>query len=426
MGLAPRTDADAIAELAPLWSDIVEGVFDRAGDQRVVQGLSGGLDSRAFAVTAAERGHRPLAYTYGTRRNREVVAASTVAQRLDIPHLTVPVVPSRMLGTPDAALEVLDGAHSPSEMYELWFTDVLRDVADVVVNGLAGGTLWGDDKAVGLTGRDAVASRVEHKYAGALEAARSLLGPGLSGQADDLLRSGLRTSMDDWDFETRDDAVIYWRMANRQLRWGGMLVNALRRNGLRVELPFLDARFLTFAAALSPEQRRNGRLYLQVHRRLYTATSDLPRSDDGNAPSRLQHVYWSADRSYTAQLASMTARTPGAAARRAGRQLAMISARVLSERTGVRQPHEVTARRASVFPAALWVHSEPLYRERLAGMLEQAQEQPLLSASALETAARRLRAGSQVENPLVLGRAAAVGMWAADYSSRAADARALV
>ena len=39
---------------------------------RVVQGLSGGLDSRAIA-TAAEQGLRPLAYTYGTRGNRETV-----------------------------------------------------------------------------------------------------------------------------------------------------------------------------------------------------------------------------------------------------------------------------------------------------------------------------------------------------------------
>lgn len=422
---ACMTDDDALALLPRLWSEVVDGVFTRASG-RVVQGLSGGLDSRAFAVTAADKGHRPLAYTYGTRENREVVAASAIAQRLSIPHLTIPISPDRMLGGASTSANLLDGAHSPSEMYELWFSDVLKEIGDVVVNGLAGGTLWGDDKAVGITGRDAVASKVEQKYAAAGRAASALLAPELAGQAASTLRAGLTDSMADWDFDARSDAVIYWRMANRQMRWGAMLVNGLRRSGLQLELPFLDSRFLTFAAGLSPRQRLNGRLYLEVHRRMFGRTSDLPRADDGNAPDRLQHVYWSADRSYASQLASMTARNPSSGARRAGRQLAGLGAKALSDRTRVQGPYDRAARRGAVFPAELWVRSEEVYRRRLAAMLEQAQEQPLLNGPALDAAARQLRAGDAVQHPLALGRAAAVGLWSADYARRANASAAVV
>jgi len=416
----PRSDAladdDVIAAFAELWPQVVADAF--AGPGTTALGLSGGLDSRAIAEAAVHAGVSPVTYTYGAPPSREPLAAARVARALGLHHTEIPVAPRDLLAGGPEALSRLDGAHSASEMYELWFADTLRSFSRTVVNGLAGGPLWGDDKAVGITDPGAVLERQWQRYAGDVHTVSSFLVGEVGASAGQILRTSLAGSLAEWDLRARDDMVIYWKVANRQFRWGNMLTNALRRSGLRTEAPFLDSRFLSLAARLTPEQRRNGRLYLRVHRELFPRTSGIPRSDDGNAPRALDHVYWSGESSFVRQLAHLTRRHPVSGVRRAARIGGHMSRDLLRTRAGVSGPADRSDARRSVFPADLWLRSDSTYAERLCELLE-VGDHPLIDGEAVAEQVRAVRAGTPALPALVLGRVAAARAWLADYERRA-------
>ena len=414
------TDREVVEAFKTLWPQALADTMARSDGDRVLQGLSGGLDSRAIATGLAAQGLRPLAYTYGSLRNRETRVATAIAQRLHLPHMVIPVHESSRLlrGTRSAAL--LDGAHSPTQMYEAWFTDHLRASGDVIINGLAGGPLWGDDKAMGMLGREAVEAKIWGRYQRAAEHADRFVeaSPG-AHPVPTCVRNGLHESLTPWDFETRDDMAVFWKLSNRQVRWGNMLINALRREGLRIEAPFLDSRIVELCARLSPQQRRNGRLYLQVHREVLTATADIPRSDDGNSPRDLDHVYWSGDSSLGRQLLRLASQHPVSGTRRAAWRAADTVGPRLLHRAGLHRAAAVRTDRSSVFPADAWLRCPGSYRDRLVGMLEDGAlgSGPLRSDALLEAAAA-LRAGRTTTSAALLGNVATAGIWLKDYSSR--------
>lgn len=418
-------DHDAVAAFAAVWREVIADMLHRDTDMRLVVGLSGGLDSRAIATTASELGSRPLTYTYGSTRTREATVAAQVAHRLGLPHLQVPVTDDHLLRHAPRIADRLDGAHSPAEMYELWFDDLLPTFADVIVNGLAGGPLWGDDKGLGITDPALAVDRQWHRYEGPVAAAAPFLGEDLRDEAASITRAGLTESMATWDFAQRGDTVIFWKLANRQLRWGNILVNALRRSGLRIEAPFLDSRVLGFAARLTTDQRRNGSLYLRVHRELFAATSHIGRSDDGNSPRALDHVYWAGDSSFLSQLSALSRTHPVSAGRRAARFALQTGSAQLRRRTGLAGPADFLDERASVFPADLWIRARPVYAQRLAAFLEAAPPSPLLSEEAIAEAVIGLRSGRPPAGALLLAKVATVNHWLADYSERAADIRGI-
>lgn len=418
------SDDLAVRTFRQIWGETISDISRGAAGERVVLGLSGGLDSRAVAVEAVRHGFRPLTYTYGSRSTREGEVASAVAEALELEHLLIPVTRDRMLPDPVSMAGVLDGAHSPGEMYELWFADRLRSFADVVVNGLAGGPLWGDDKALGLRTTEAVLAAQVARYGPDVAAVRSLLAPQLADSVAERIRMSLADSMAEWDMTARPDMPIFWKVHNRQFRWGNMLTNGLRRAGIRTEAPFLDARFLTFAARLTPEQRRNGRLYLRVQREVFGPTAQVPRSDDGNAPRHLDHVYWSGDSSYARQLAALTARHPVSGVRRGMRQAVRVGGSWVRGHTGLAWVGDSEEARRSVFASDLWVRTQRQYRERLARFLEAAPVPDLLSAAAVERSIDALRTGGAVADPLMLAKAATAQVWLADYTRRAELRRA--
>lgn len=415
------TDDEAVGTFASVWQEIIGDVLDRNSSVRLALGLSGGLDSRAIAAMMVKLHERPLSYTYGTAHNREVRVASMVAQRLGLPHLRVPVTDDRMLRNSFAIAQTLDGAHSPAEMYELWFDDLLPLFSDVILNGLAGGPLWGDDKALGLTNTEEVLDRQWARYAATVGFVRPFLEDSIAADAEAEIRGALRSSIERWDFSQRGDVAIFWKLANRQLRWGNMLVNGLRRAGLGIEAPFLDSRFLRFASSLTTDQRRNGSLYLRAHREVLASTANIGRSDDGNSPRHLDHVYWSGDSSLLHQLSVLGLRHPVSAGRRAARQVATIGAATLRRRIGINGPSNIIDERSSAFPAELWLRTRPTYRDRLADSLEAVAPHPLLSESAIDHAAKALRQNQPTAPALILARIATTGLWLADYTTRARE-----
>ncbi|WP_324649588.1 asparagine synthase-related protein [Georgenia sp. H159] len=410
-------DDEAVAAFRTRWPQVVVDALEGPGT--VALGLSGGLDSRAIAEAAVQSGIRPLTYTYGTPPTHEPVVAARVADALHLQHVRIPVTSDDMLAGGLSAVDRLDGAHSPSEMYELWFQDALRAMTGTVINGLAGGPLWGDDKAVGLTDPAAVLERQWRRYAADARTVSRFLGSGLGEDVDRVLRDSLRESLFEWDLEGRDDTVLYWKVANRQFRWGNMLTNALRRSGLRTEAPFLDSRSLELTARLTPAQRRNGGLYLRIHREMFPVTAAIPRSDDGNPPRALNHVYWSGETSYLQQLTGLARRHPIAAMRRGTRLGSHMVREALRDRTGIAGPADRSDRRRSVFPADVWLRTSKAYADRLCSLLELG-DHPLFSESAVAAELAAVRAGRPTVPALALGRVAAARAWLSDYERRAA------
>ncbi|MPV48511.1 hypothetical protein GCG21_00490 [Pseudactinotalea sp. HY160] len=419
------TDAEAVAEFAALWPELLDRVRGRGGASRTVLALSGGLDSRAIAVGAAGIGWRPAAYTYGSSRNEETRTATRVAERLRLPHTVVPVTDDRLLRGAPRILDALDGAHSPGEMYESWFDDTLRSFADVVVNGMIAGPMWGDDKTMGMSDPDTVARQLRDRFAGALRAATPYVrtggGPGLAG----IVSTGIDAALRGWDFGERADMVMFWKQANKMLRWGSMLTNSLRRAGIRLEAPFLDRRFAAYSARLTPAQRLNGTLYLRVHREVLSAAADIERSDDGNPPRALDHVYWSGDRSIAAQMVALTARHPVAGVRRGGRRVLDVGAARLRGYPPLDRAADRLDGRRAVFPADVFLRRRPAYAGRLADLLESGLGSgSLLDDDAIAAAAAAVRAGSSPTPALALARIGAAGAWLNDYRRRAGEWRA--
>lgn len=411
------SDDAVLATFTDVWPRIIDDAFEGPG--RTSLGLSGGLDSRAIAEAAVGRSHHPITYTYGVEPAREAVVGARVARVLRLPHLAVPVSNERLLPDALASTQLLDGAHSPSEMYELWFADLLRRFTDSIVNGLAGGPLWGDDKALGLADPAEVLARQFKRYVPEVRSVKPLLSDDLAADAEDTIHRSLSDSLGVWDLSARPDMVIYWKIANRQLRWGNMLVNALRRAGLHTQAPFLDSRFLALASRLTPAQRTNGNLYLRVHREVFPRTASIRRSDDGNAPRALDHVYWSGESSYGQQLANLITHHPVSGVRRG----LHLSGRALLSRPdlppALRRVADREAERGSVFPADQWVRSSRRYADRLAALLEIDCTSDLLSSRAVAEAASGLRSGRPTIPALTLGKVGAARAWLADYDRRA-------
>ena len=412
-------DAEAVHEFARLWPVVIGDVLTRARDERLALGLSGGLDSRAIALACTRLGRRPHAFTYGASSSRPARVAAEVAGILQLTHTLLPLTEDRLMPGPDRLAGLLDGAHSPAEMYELWFGPDLAEFADVVVNGHGGGPLWGDEKALGITDPAALLDALEQRYAAEVAAVTPFLAGGVAESARDVFRACLAASLDEWDPRRRPDMVSFWNVNNRQFRWGNMLSTALRRSGVRLEAPFMDARFLTFSARLTPEQRRNGRLYLRVHRELFAETAAVPRSDDGNPPSRLSHLYWSGESSFAHQFTRFARQHPVSAARRASRRVQGTVAHRLQQSPRLAPVGEQHLSRHSVFVADVWLRNSAAYRARLLDLLGASSSPPMLSADALGRAVGQVADGGARSGALRLARIATVQAWSQEFDRRA-------
>ena len=412
-------DDEAVHEFATLWSTVTRDFLDRAGSDRLALGLSGGLDSRAIGVECVRLGRRPHAFTYGSSTSRPARVATEVARLLQLDHTVLPLQQDRLLPRPAELAGLLDGAHSPAEMYELWFGPVLKEFADVVVNGHGGGPLWGDEKALGISDEARLLDTLERRFGGEVDGVAPFLADGLAGSARATFRGSLRDSLEPWTALDRPDVVSFWNVNNRQFRWGNMLATALRRSGLRLEAPFMDSRFLQFSARLTPEQRRNGRLYLRMHREVFAETAGVPRSDDGNPPRHLSHLYWSGESSFAHQFTRFAREHPISAARRASRRLQGNLAHRVEHSSTLARPAEAHLTNSSVFVADVWLRTDDAYRTRLRDFLDSAPTPPVLSAASVRRAVDEVASGRARGGALRLARIATLQAWSQEFDRRA-------
>lgn len=412
-------DDEAVRQFAALWADLTHDLLNRARSERLSLGLSGGLDSRAIGLECVRLGHRPHAFTYGSPTSRPAQVATEVARILQLDHTLVALSDDRLMPRPAELATLLDGAHSPAEMYELWFGPTLRGFTDVVVNGHGGGPLWGDEKALGITDPVLLLDTLERRFTGEVGSVRPFLAPDLGSSAREMFRASLHDSLKPWTSSGRPDAVSFWNVNNRQFRWGNMVATALRRSGLRLEAPFMDSRFLRFSARLTPEQRRNGRLYLRMHREVFADTARVPRSDDGNPPQHLSHLYWSGESSFAHQFTRFAREHPISAARRGARRLQGSVAHRLERSSVLAERADTHLSNHSVFVADVWLRTNDSYRTRLLDFLTSSPTPAVLSVDAVTRAVDDVASGRARGGALRLARIATLQAWNQDYDQRA-------
>ena len=400
-------------EFRGVWRSVISRMARRCSG-RVIQGLSGGLDSRGILVGLSDIGVRPLSFTYGSRDVDEVKIASRVADALEVPHLRIPVHQTNMLAGIEEAISALDGTQSVVELYEYYFAKELCSIGDTFVSGVSGDVFWGSDHATGVSDAPALRQMLMRRYASNLIALSPFLVPDWRRVAMSVLSEGVEESCAFLDVQSRLDVSTFWNLRNRQTRWGFGLNNAIRRMGLQYENPFFDSEFIAFMRRVPPRLRLHGRLYLEVHRRVFARTSHIARSIGAPPPALPQDfLYLTHARSSSSQALELLRLYPLAGMHRIGHLVTRRGVLALAKSMRWRHLHDSQAMRRDVLPLEVLIRNNPICRQRFVELLEEAtayapefvDRQPLLAA---QSAARK---GTVFCNPRLLGRVASICLW---------------
>lgn len=411
----PESSTQSIGELVEEFGGIWRRVISRMARRcsgRVIQGLSGGLDSRGILVGLSDIGVRPLSFTYGSRNGDEVEIASRVADVLEVPHLRLSVYQANVLAGFEEAINALDGTHSLMELYEHFFGKELSSIGDTFVSGESGDVFWGSDRANGVSDVPALRQMLMRRYTPDLAALSSFLVPDLRRKAMNILGQGIEESCAFLRGQSRLDISTFWNLRNRQTRWGFALNNVIRRLGLQYEDPFFDSELIAFMRRVPPHLRLHGRLYLEVHRRVFARTSHIARSAGAPAPALPQDfLYLTHARSSLSQVLELLRRYPLAGMYRvrhfAGRRGLLALAARLCHR------HDIQATHRFVSPLEVLVQNNPTCRKRFVDLLEEATSYApeFVDRQALLTAQSAVKKGTATSDPLLLGRIVSICFW---------------
>lgn len=105
--------------------------------------LSSGLDSRAILGCAMEHTNSLSAFTFGPEDCRDVKYARELAKRADIAHEVIPTDGNYLIKWLDHGLFITGGMVSCIHYQILSLADTLAQYADLVMDGLGGGTFTG-------------------------------------------------------------------------------------------------------------------------------------------------------------------------------------------------------------------------------------------------------------------------------------------
>lgn len=422
-----RTKSDLVALFAETWPRVMQDLL-AAVEGRLVLSLSGGLDSRTVARGLRDAGAAPVSFTYGSDEDREVRIASLVAEKLGMRHHKLAITPTTMLGHAEFSFNALDAWHSPFEFYQGWFRDEIASLGAVFANGTPGDDLWGSNTA-GQTKADVILQKFR-KYGRELNGVAPLLTPEFLPTAQQMLWDEVTANVNSMeDFETSDiSSFSNWCV--RQRAWVTSEQAAMRRSGIRIENPFFYSSFLEFARAVPGELRQNGRLYLAVYRRLYPELADIPRTLAPLPPRLIEdHLYRATVAERLRMLQSAAAREPLTAfvgsRFLAGEFILWLLKRWHAPEGIARPVRALLHEHRPVFRHRDWLHSDPTYRTRYLGMLEESiscapdfVDQGQMRAALDQAHQGRLRA-----DPMLVARVVSTCLWRRLWKTRAAESR---
>ena len=293
-GLKPQ---DALSGLLGAWRDGVAQVLKNAGSRSIVVPLSGGLDSRLLAATAAELGTAPATFTFGQRlvsggEPPDVTIAREVAKTLGVPWRLLEFKDGWVSDYADLACQLTDGhlnvLHSAGISFGQAFEgSVLR------LDGLAGDIVLGGSALLPHVFREtSLEARLQGLWRArsSIESAawRELLLPDAHRDLTARARASLQESLTDVtaELDAADPRWLdFWILRHRIRRFttnGALLWRPVAES----VFPFFAVDFLDRLLALHPRHRVDARLQALFLHRGYPGMARIPWQKTGRPVAR--------------------------------------------------------------------------------------------------------------------------------------------
>lgn len=255
-------------------------------DSPVLQGLSGGLDSRLFLALCHERGCRPACYTSGFAFGEDVRFARQLARIAGCSHDLLLLDSRTFLRQLRDSIMHTDGLHGAGHL--ILSTPINEYLAQheggVLLEGYLHGVLGGSDLPADA---DVPAHLPAHQHSWAID---FLHAGGAPAKIDTLLREELaydsaarwQAHVDDaFGRAATDDPLCRAEYAIITGRSGrnDVLVPAMPRNHVLTRHPACDRRMLEWYATTPARLRRARRPYVDVLREHYPEFARVPRAD---------------------------------------------------------------------------------------------------------------------------------------------------
>lgn len=293
-GLEPRT---AVPGLLQAWRDGLGALLQRSSSRRVVVPLSGGLDSRLLAATAAELGAPLETFTFGQR----------IASGAEPPDVMIARQVAGSLGAPWRFLELKDGWVADHAELTCQLTDGHLDVlhsagvsfggdfqGDLLrLDGLAGDIVLGGSALLPPAFREtSPKARTQRLWRtrSAIDSAqwRRLLLPDAQRELAKHARAALQQSLADatTGLDPADPRWLdFWVLRNRIRRFttnGALLWRPLAESAF----PFFAPEFFDRVLALHPRHRLNAQLQAHFFHQGYPAMARLAWQKTGRPVAR--------------------------------------------------------------------------------------------------------------------------------------------
>lgn len=259
-----------------------------SGRQRFALTLSGGLDSRAVALSL-DRGHLPLtAITYGDEESADVRYARQLAQVIGLDHYYIEPERERLVADSERIYNQLTGSSGPQGFFSaqldriIWRCEALalfdglssplwhpiyRQKMRFMLNGAAGDAMTGSHLTPNLllapTRAQLIDDFYRRRFPQSPELLRQVLTPRFYEENATRLRPVFAEGFDDIDADDPLAIANVWDMENRQRR-GAFTSFTMERYFCNCRSPFLDYELVDFLTRVPGRWRFQQRIYKRM------------------------------------------------------------------------------------------------------------------------------------------------------------------
>ena len=283
---------DAIEESARLLDLAVKKRAN--GDIRPGVYLSGGLDSRTILGLIDKR---PVAtVTYGRQNCRDVIYAKRLAEIAGSHHYWIDLPNGEWVANQfDFHLDLTEGYHSWIHAHGISTLPVAREVMDVNLTGLGGGTIMGkhfiEPRLTNAVDDLALTSHFFYKYnqkytwPSISEAEEHLLYPEpVKSKIQGLAYESFCEELEPYLDLRADVKSEYFHLRNHEWRFISNFVT-FTRSHVEVRIPYYDYELFDFMHSLPVEYRKNQRIFRPVMQKMLPELTKIPYDQDEFLPT---------------------------------------------------------------------------------------------------------------------------------------------